>query len=168
MHSNNSDIIIAARTRLESPFLNHFKPDNLCDGGHTTLESCMEKGLGADDCYDCSGIVIASLCEVLKINPAHWPKEYRHAKQLALLEERSSSKAGDIAVFYQEESPSLHLGILVAKKTVIHASGLAKSVTEGEVRGKFSRIGIIPSEKLLDLGTEAHAVGTTGSTLTRR
>lgn len=162
MNRNDSDIIIAARSRLGSPFLNHFKPDNLCDGGHTTLESCMEKGLGADDYYDCSGIVIASLCEVLKISPAHWPKEYRHAKQLALLEERSSSKAGDIAIFYQKESSSLHLGILVAKKTVIHASELAESVAEGKVRGSFSRIGIIPSEKLLDLGTEARATDTPG------
>jgi len=149
--STNHEVVAAARAHKGKPFRHHFKPENLCDNGRKTVDSCMERGMD-DDGFDCSGLVIASLCEVLKINAREWPRELRHVRQLTEYEERTRSKIGDIAIFYFTNSSRLHTGILTNDRTAIHASGISGEVEENKVLGEIARVGIIPAEKLLEIG----------------
>lgn len=143
-------LIEAARKYIGCDFRHHFDPHNLCDNGKVTVDNCMEHGLGQDRQFDCSGLVAAAIRDVLGITNSELPRYFRHARQFTELEERTPSLEGDIAIFYPANSPNLHMGILVAEKTVLHASGRSKKVEKGEVAGKFRRIGIVPSEKALD------------------
>lgn len=42
-------------------------------------EACMKTGVGPET-YDCSGLVVASLCEALGISLKQWPLEMRHVR----------------------------------------------------------------------------------------
>jgi len=152
MSNEGREMIGVSRLHVGAAFRDHFKPDDLCDTGRLTLDSCMQKGLGQNDEFDCSGLVISAVCTVAGISTEQWPEKFRHARQLATLGERIRSSPGDIAIFQQEHSPIIHLGILVARMTVIHASCSSMSVSESTVLGKFSRIRIIPADKLIALG----------------
>ncbi len=71
------ELLAAARGRLGKPFRHHFKLNNDCQFGTLPLLPCMEVGMD-DSGYDCSGIVIASTCDVLGIPTKDWPTSYRH------------------------------------------------------------------------------------------
>ena len=154
MSNYSSEIIEAARLRVGSVFRHHFKPQDLCENGTITINTCMERGMDSVG-YDCSGLVIASLCEVLNLNPQQWPKEYRHLNHLKELEESTDPNEGDILLFYPEltkYSPrGTHMGIFVAEHCVIHASGLSGFVEEGAVKGVFERVGVIPHSTFLSI-----------------
>lgn len=154
MATKGQELVAISRSHLGAAFYDHYAPDNLCSHGTTTIDSCMEKGLGKDGQFDCSGLVIAGICEVLKMRTADWPRNYRHANQLAFLEERCRSNVGDIVVLHQDQAPVAHLGILTAKMIAIHASRLTNQVEEGTVLGQF-QVRIIPLDTLLEIGFEA-------------
>jgi cell wall-associated NlpC family hydrolase len=150
MSKVSEEIVDAAQTRLGLPFKHHFKPENLCEFGQITINSCMDKGMD-DDGYDCSGLVIASICDVIGIEASNWPADYRHLHQLKSLEEENlEPNSGDVLLFYQKP-PRTHMGIFITRKTVIHASGISRLVEKGTVEGDIERVGVIPVKRLLGL-----------------
>jgi hypothetical protein len=113
----------------------------------------MEKGL-SDNGYDCSGLVIASLSDVLGILPEHWPRDLRHVKQLETIAEATTPEAGDMLVYLPEtipnRTPRNHIGIFVTATSVIHASGMSRLVEEGTVSGVFRKTVTIPASTLIE------------------
>lgn len=155
MSNYGSEIVGAARSRIGVPFRHHFKPRDLCEGGGITVDSCMERGLDSDG-YDCSGLVVASLCDVLGISTSEWPHNFRHVKQLERLIAESDLTFGDVLLFDSETEHGIprrtHIGIFVARQCVVHASGLNGVVEEGKVEGDITDIRVIPSSALMELG----------------
>ncbi len=148
------EIVKAARTRIGVPFRHHFKPYNLCEGGIVTVDACMERGMDGES-YDCSGLVIASLCDVLGILPEQWPRDYRHVNQLEELAETKRPDVGDVLLFFPEPVANkprrTHIGIFATEQSTIHASGISNYVEEGQVEGVFREIKVVPSFVLAGL-----------------
>jgi cell wall-associated NlpC family hydrolase len=148
------EIVSAARSRIGRPFRHHFKPFNLCKDGIITANACMEKGMDNEG-YDCSGLVIASLCDVLGILPEHWPRDYRHVNQLEELAETKTPDVGDVLLFLPvsvtDKPRRTHIGIFATEHTTIHASGISDYVEEGQVEGMFREVKTIPSFDLAGL-----------------
>lgn len=118
------EVLTAARSRVGQPFSNHFRPNDVCANGTRTIDQCMERGLGMPG-YDCSGLVIASLCDVLGIAASDWPPNFRHALQFkAALLEGAMPEPGDIIFLQSPEDPSLkHTGIYAGGLNLVHANG---------------------------------------------
>jgi hypothetical protein len=149
MSELGDEIVKSARTRIEMPFRHHFKPVNLCGGGERTVDDCMEGGMDSQG-YDCSGLAIASLCEVLNISPAGWPRELRHAQQLAALATDEDFEPGDLRL-YDAAKNRFHLVIATSTQEVIHASGLTNIVEESIVTspsGSFEAVRVVTAESL--------------------
>lgn len=142
-------LVETARAHIGEPFRHHFRPENLCQYGKVTLDSCMTRGVNREG-YDCSGLVIASICEVLGKNPREWPRQYRHLKQLRVLEEIKEPVLGDMLIFYQKP-PRTHMGLYIADDAVIHASGLSGVVEEGAVQEEITQTTVISAQQLLSL-----------------
>lgn len=129
-------IIDNARSRIGAPFQSHFEPKDLCNFGYDTVDSCMERGMDERG-YDCSGLVIASLCDVLEIATNSWPRELRHPQQLMSLATDEGHEPGDMRVFISQKGRP-HVAITVTEHRAIHAGGVggAGVVREGLVRGR--------------------------------
>lgn len=140
-----NEVLAAARARVGQPFAHHFKPTNECDDGQITIDACMTRGMD-DEGYDCSGLAIISVCEVLGVGTERWPKELRHLNQMALsLRMIREPVAGDLGIYRSIKSRSLHAGIFATGQTVVHASGISKEVEEGMVQGAELMLVIPPS-----------------------
>ena len=140
-----NEVLAAARARVGEPFRHHFKPDNECDDGQMTTESCMNRGMDNDG-YDCSGLAIVSVCEVLNVGTERWPQDLRHLNQMAMrLRMTCDPIAGDLVIYRSLESRSLHAGIFATGQTVVHASGRSKEVEESVVQGAEPMLVIPPS-----------------------
>ncbi len=126
------EVISNARARIDAPFRNHFKPENLCNGGRITIAACMERGMDQNG-YDCSGLAIASICDVLAITTARWPPDIRHTQQLAKLADDRDCEPGDIRL-YISNNGYIHLGIATTLDKAIHASAESKKVEEGQIK----------------------------------
>jgi len=105
----------------------------------------MGRGMDWHGGYDCSGLVIASMCGVLGIGVEQWPWDCRHLVQLeslAVVGHRAS--AGDIVIMDggEPEDPFSHIGIQ-ALGQYIHASGRVRLVVEGRVE-RVNRTAVIP------------------------
>jgi cell wall-associated NlpC family hydrolase len=157
MSELGNEIIKAARLRVGAPFSHHFNPEDTCERGSVTIDACMEKGL-SDNGYDCSGLAIASLSDVLGILPKHWPRELRHAKQLEVIAEAAIPETGDLLVYLPEtmpnRTPGNHVGIFATATSVIHASGISGLVEEGEMSGTFRKTVTVPASILIELVNE--------------
>jgi cell wall-associated NlpC family hydrolase len=144
-------IVKAGRSRVGKPFQNHFKPDNLCDSGTFTLDSCINRGM-SDEGYDCSGFIIACVAEAFGTDSACWPAELRHVSQMQPLCGEYPASEGDILVYYPElidgKKTRTHIGIYVAEGIALHANGMTGVVDEGAVTGGIERVGVIPWSKL--------------------
>jgi NlpC/P60 family protein len=127
-----------------------------CEGGRTTVDDCMERGLGVKG-YDCSGLVITSLCRVLGIETEEWPREYRHSYQLKPFGESRDPEFGDILLIDSQADDGYQyntdMGLHVASRHVIHANGKTRVVDEGEVMGTITGI------KTVDMSALASALG---------
>jgi cell wall-associated NlpC family hydrolase len=99
----------------------------------------MERGLN-DAGYDCSGLIVASMCDVMGISTSEWPVNLRHSLQLEPYVEERTAEPGDILLFYNDKPSRIHLGIFVADKCVVHASGVSEKVEQGTVTGVVSAI----------------------------
>ena len=154
MGDYSKDVITAARSRVGLPFRHHFKPENNCNSGTATNDSCMEKGMDNSG-YDCSGLVVASICEVLGVKTNQWPREYRHMVQLEELAVDENVEAGDPILLYLDPGENgvrrTHMGIFVAEQCVIHASGITGIVEEGGVEGVIDEVRFISSAAIVDL-----------------
>jgi hypothetical protein len=152
MSDTRTALVEAARNRIDAPFRHHYKPENPCDYGAYTAVACMEAGLD-DRGYDCSGFIIASLCETLEIAVSDWPREYRHVRQLEVFAEDIPPVEGDAVVFraHHGRPDAAHIGIHVTDHTVLHASGVAKKVVEGSAKAHFGRVAVISLPRLVEL-----------------
>lgn len=121
-------LITSARSHIGAPFRHHFKPENLCLGGTITTGSCMERGMDPAG-YDCSGLVIASMCRVLDMQPQEWPHHLRHAKQLEVFATDKPFEPGDVQFYYYEDG-GVHMGISTMPDICVHASGRTRLVEE--------------------------------------
>ncbi len=108
----------------------------------------MSKGMNVDG-YDCSGLVIASICDVLGIDPQQWPKAFRHVRQFSELAMFADPEPGDLRLFFKKpglegKSERVHMGIFVDDYNTIHSSGSTLMVLEGEVAPGFDEARTIP------------------------
>lgn len=117
-------------------------------GGASTQPECMERGLGPD-LYDCSGLIVASMVEVLEITIEQWPQDYRHARQMGKLSINESPNPGDILIYYPPyPERSMHASIFIAEKQIIHASERADKVVQSEIKGYYPRIATVRADSL--------------------
>jgi hypothetical protein len=154
MSTLGSEVLQSARQRVNEPFRHHFKPVNLCESGRTTTDACMERGMDPTG-YDCSGLAIASLCEVLKLSTSRWPRELRHTQQLAQLAADVEPQPGDLRLYYSSNG-RIHIGIATEKQAAVHASGLTKRVEESIVTdpsGSFEAVRAIAIDSLYKIIT---------------
>lgn len=137
MSDFSAEVINAARARIGTPFREHFTPD-LCEKGTVTVDACMDSGFDRRG-YDCSGLIIASICDVVGVALQDWPREFRHNRQMVRLM-GALPEAEDLTFLIGEEdlsdgrldtSPrSIHGGIRVAHDRYIHANGFTGVVEE--------------------------------------
>lgn len=141
MSELGGEVIESARGRVGMPFRHHFKPDNLCDGGRITVDGCTERGMDESG-YDCSGLVIASISDVLAVDPREWPRDLRHTKQLDALATDQDFEPGDI-LMHHSSNGRIHMSIATGGREGIHASGVTKLVEEGEVTDKYGPFEVV-------------------------
>lgn len=141
MTSLKSELFHAASLKIDALFQHHYQPDNLCEGGRSTVGECMERGMDSQG-YDCSGLVISSLCDVLDINPKDWPRGVRHSfqlKQFEFVDKAYEFEPGDILLIESmsnlEYRYNTHTGIHTGGEEMIHASGRSKRVERGVSMG---------------------------------
>lgn len=146
IHKLRHGLLSAAEAKVGTPFRHHYKP-NMCEGGRITVESCMEYGL-YDSGYDCSGLVIRSLCDVIGMDPKTWPMKFRHSYQLNSFAGSNSVRTGDIALIESQSKDgyryNTHMGIQSEGNLLIHASGKSRLVE------RSIPMGIIISMRSLD------------------
>lgn len=102
--------------------------------------------------YDCSGLVIAGLCDVLDIEPKLWPTSFRHLKQMEILGVQRPAQPGDIVMMHGLDAgyqPWSHMGVFVNAVETIHASNLTKTVDRGLVPNIIELSVIAPDELLV-------------------
>jgi|GEM_PF-2096484 len=149
MSEFGSEVVKSARTRIEAPFRHHFKPLNLCESGGRTVDECMNRGMDIEG-HDCSGLAIASICEVLAIETARWPRNLRHTRQLSRLATDEDFGPGDLRLYYSFKN-RIHLGIATTAIEVVHASGLTNRVEESAVTnldGSFAAVRTIAAKSI--------------------
>ena len=130
MREFSDRLITEARLHIGAPFKSHFKPVDLCAGGTITLDICMVRGTNPEG-YDCSGLVIASMCRVLNLQPRDWPSTLRHAVQLQKYSTVNDFEPGDIQ-FYYYDNGGVHSGIATTSPDIcVFASGKTRRVEEG-------------------------------------
>ena len=153
-----AEVVGAARRRIDHPFRHHFKPVDGCQHGRSTQAQCMEVGIDSRG-YDCSGLVIASICDALGQAVAHWSWDYRHLRQIEPLGRAGVARTiGDIIIFYPENNTETwtHMGIIASATSTIHADGINKLVAESLTNGISTNCKIVA---LADLLRRAH-IGT--------
>ncbi len=148
-----NEVIAAARLERGSPFRHHFKPQNLCESGYVTLDSCMDRGMDSRG-YDCMGLVIASICKVIGINTHKWPTEYRHSLQLRQFANYRDPQYGDV-LFIESVSKTgkpymTHMGFYIEEgDRILHANGMTKIVDESEAGGNTISVKSVSVESLI-------------------
>jgi cell wall-associated NlpC family hydrolase len=143
----NERVVEAARSRVGKPYRNHFKP-NECSYGYEVNDGCWTHGLD-DAGYDCSGLVIASICDAIDLSLDKWPRNLRHIAQFysAAAVEGTDPEQGDIVVCVNETDPAIttwHMGLYTGEDTMVHASGLPAEleVVEGPI-GDIHTISVV-------------------------
>lgn len=105
------------------PFKQHYGKFVPCSNGIYTDPTCMERGLDLHgEGYDCTGLVITSICRALRVPVRAWPLAYRHTDQLDALAESREPKIGDVIVFNRHGFRAVHVGILIDDDLMLHAT----------------------------------------------
>ena len=147
--SIEAEFISSAQSRIGARFQHHFKPNDYCFKGRITIQKCMEKGM-TDEGYDCSGLVIASLCDVLGLKHSEWPISLRHQAQLKTEAADVDPKLGDIVLF------GSHIAVYAAPEQYVHASGISKIVEEGKISGGAKAGGVITLQAITALASPTY------------
>lgn len=161
MSKFSAELVKAARFRLERPFYDHYEDGDDCHHGRVTRPSCMARGLD-DRGYDCSGLAIACLSDVLGIEVRRWPSRFRHLTQLARIAVNAAPEASDIVILSAKHpqggaSPG-HMGISTGPESLIHASrACGGRVVEGSLlsRNYLKLITVIPHTHFEEVITES-------------
>lgn len=136
----------AAEAYNGSSFVVHTTAANCYDRLHTQT-SCMSTGLGTDG-FDCTGLVLRAMSDVLGKADCDWATAIRHGPQMYLKadhmprEQVKREPIGAIVVYSQFQRleggdsklvfPAAHVGIYVGKNQIVHArqDGTGGVVTE--------------------------------------
>lgn len=96
-----NQLIQAARSHIGKPAIIHQRYAGNCLEG--TSQACREYGVGPD-AFDCSGLVIHSICQTAGLEPKNWPLEMRHVRDMW-----QAAEGGDqgLAISQQIEPGSL-------------------------------------------------------------
>ena len=152
MTASPTNVITSARTKIGQPFRNHFKPVDRCEHGWATVDYCMTVGMDASG-YDCSGLVLASICEALGQPVSEWNRNYRHLRQMERLAKSDAQPdIGDILIFHPENDIEtwVHIGIAATLESTIHADGIDKRVKESATHEISNRFSVVRLEKLVE------------------
>ncbi len=123
---------------------------------------CMEVGLGPDS-FDCTGLSIRSICDVMGWKVSDWPQELRHSYEFARecgTEYQDPALPGGVALYAQHVKKAdesalwlpAHVGIVIGPERMIHASSRGWRVRLERMRPGFASkrfAGAIPPETLL-------------------
>lgn len=134
------------------PFQSHFLPHDTCQDGLITNDDCMERGLDERG-FDCSGLIIASACDVLGIPVSDWPREYRHIRQLDTVSSTEIvPEFGDITLFRApEDHTRKHGGIYTGGLYMVHANARGETDTQAVIEGRIpmnAEVSVLELEKL--------------------
>lgn len=158
MTEYRTELVKVARQELGRPFRHHFKPENLCNGGNITVNTCMEIGMDPVG-YDCMGLVIASICKVNGINVINWPREFRHSLQLNKLATDAAPEFGDVLLIESQSNEGYryltHMGLHIDTGIVLHANGRTKVVDESYVAGVVTEIKVADMNALSRIALSA-------------
>lgn len=153
MSQLSEEFIQAARDQISRPFRQHYTRFAPCfTGVNLTSPDCLE--LGLDRCgegFDCMGLAIASMCDVLGIPRGSWPVEFRHIEQLIPLAQRRPGQPGD-AIILVRNGEQDHMGILTTANTIVHATNIGHRVLQEAVYPRGNESYISP-EALANLPT---------------
>lgn len=72
---------MAGSKYIGQPAIYHQDVSPDCWRTDQTLQPCLEAGLGERD-FDCSGLVIRAMCDVMGRSTNVWPMQLRHTRQL--------------------------------------------------------------------------------------
>lgn len=148
MPTFGQEVISAATQHVGKDFEHHFKPTDYCHGGRSPIDLCFQRGLGPNS-FDCSGLILASVCEVEGKELSEVPKELRHFIGLYdLVDFESQPREGDIVVGFNIKNRP-HGGLYTATGDIIHASGRTKKVEKDpSILGRAPVLHVIPIESL--------------------
>lgn len=134
--------LVAATTAVVGRRALNHKLAARCEFGDT-VDACMEVGL-SPVAFDCSGLVIHSLCTVLGTPTAAWARERRHVRQMYDLREAATKHdflPGNLAIFgaYRDidnvsRLVPTHIGVILANDvatqtiTMVHAHTYRRQV----------------------------------------
>lgn len=131
-------VVEVAQEFTDAPFRHHYRPEDTCNGGRYTNNDCMYRGMDVLNGFDCSGLIIASVCKAIGVPTSDWSMTYRHVVQLEKLAHYRDPLPGDAILFADTKKVRrVHSGICIKDTVVVHASGLEKElrVVEGIVTG---------------------------------
>jgi len=159
MSNLEGELLRAAEEKVGAPFRHHYKP-NLCQGGRITVTTCMEYGMDNMG-YDCSGLAIRSLCDVLGVNHKDWPMQLRHSYQLNSFACERTAEPGDIMLIESESDTgyryNTHIGIQTDEDGIlIHASGKSRLVERSIPMGVILQQSTIDMRQLLKTARGIH------------
>jgi hypothetical protein len=129
MSDLSKELLLAADSLVGAKFNQHYISSDPCRfgvGADYTDPICLKRGLGQNGAYDCMGLVIGAMSDVLGLDPEQdWPVDFRHLEQLAKLAEERKGRPGDIVMIYRNARPN-HMGILYNSEEYefIHATTL--------------------------------------------
>lgn len=156
-------VITAGRERIGTPFVDHFEPQDTCAGGEVTLVDYMERGMDQNG-FDCSGFVIASICDVLHMRTCEWPQQLRHAQQMMRLAVDSDPQRGDVLITpilgKSGDTPVRYHARLISDinhNKVLHANRLtdtvAETVAKANIQAKRALYRRVPLKLLVEYVT---------------
>lgn len=122
------EMYAAAERYRTASFVNHIATAGC--GGKVTTEQCMELGLGPT-AFDCSGLVIRAVTDVMGWRTNDWASDIRHVDQMARTLPAKAHDlslpptAGDLIVYAHRhgdiEVPFAHIAICNGAYRVLHA-----------------------------------------------
>ncbi len=126
------ELLDAAQKYRDMPFVNHAATVR-CGANLQTHPACMEIGLGPEG-YDCSGLVIRALTDVMGVADTDWAWGIRHVRQMSRWGNKVSllpinsgrdHPLGLLFVYNLLENdvyvPAAHIGIYSGGGTLLHA-----------------------------------------------
>jgi cell wall-associated NlpC family hydrolase len=125
----NQRMVAAAEARMGCPYVAHDSVADGCDGGIISSDLCMTVGLDNNG-YDCGGLVVASLADILDITLAEYPTTLRHHTQMAeLAAPRHVAQIGDIWLQRTTRGQPAHVGVFTYLGSVVHANNTTNTVS---------------------------------------